>query len=85
MQGRLDPNSPTSPGTGQAGKRKKIDVIGAQSDGAQLAAALPAAVAIPADAQEWAQVCHVPYCMWMALPAVVYSRVIPLCLTLRDS
>ncbi len=72
-QGGSDPTSPTSPGgtgqatspvgTGQAGKRKKIDVIGAQTNGAQLAAALPAAVPIPADAQEWAQVRHVPYGM----------------------
>lgn len=35
---------------------KKIDVIGDQSDGAKLAADLPAAIAIPDDAQQWTKI-----------------------------
>mmetsp|Transcript_7204 Transcript_7204/g.15720 ORF Transcript_7204/g.15720 Transcript_7204/m.15720 type:complete len:559 (-) Transcript_7204:921-2597(-) len=36
--------------------RKKIDVLGSQTDGTKLAADLPAATAIPQDTQHWVQV-----------------------------
>ena len=37
---------------------KKVDVLGQQSDGAKLAAALPAAIVIPEEATPWVQVRH---------------------------
>lgn len=49
-----EPATPKSPGGGT--KAKKIDVVGAQTDGAALARALPSAIPIPQEAQHWAQV-----------------------------
>ncbi len=46
---------PASPGAGTPTRRapKKIDYVGAQSDGAKLAADLPAAVQVPDEAMAW--------------------------------